>query len=222
MAALITFNAADIHLEGIEVDVELPDSWMMGALGDTEVSPQVGHDQSGRVTGRLSRSGNDIVVRARVKAAVAVPCVRCLEPASTQVDADLSLLLQAKRNESKRGRRSERGEDYEFEENEADLDIYDGETVVLDPFIRELILLEVPSFPLCRESCPGLSAAPSQPEAVESQPLDPRLAPLSAFRETQGPATIEDLIAAANDRGMAFGRKPVLRSNHAKKKKKKR
>lgn len=228
MAALITFNAADIHLEGIEVDVALPTQWLIRALRDTDVMPRDGEAQAGRLRGRLSRSGNDIVVRARVEAAVAIPCVRCLEPADVRVDSDLSLLLQPKRPENKRGRRST-SEEYEFKENEADIDTYDGENVVLDDFVRELILLEVPSFPLCKESCPGITqSAPQLSQQDEPLGLDPRLAPLGAFRETDGPTTIDDLIAAANERAMALGRKPVLRSNHAsrsnsaKKKKKKR
>lgn len=220
MAALITFNAADIHLEGIEVDVELPRTWFEGALRDTDVSPRAGEERSGRITGRLSRSGNDIVVRVRVKAQVDIPCVRCLDPAPVEVDADLSLLLQPK-VESKRGRRHEKVEEYEFTPAEAELDHYDGETVVLDSFVREIILLEVPNFPLCRESCPGIPTAPQALEPETHEP-DPRLAPLGAFRQSDGPATLDDLIQAANERGMAFGRKPVLRSNHARNKKKKR
>jgi uncharacterized protein len=229
MAALITFNAADIHLEGIEVDVELTQQWMGRALEDTEVQPPTEGTRSGRLHGRLSRSGNDIVVRAHVKVSVEVPCVRCLEPAAIEVDSELSLLLQPKPNEPKRGRRAgkpkggkrQRAEEYEFESSEADLDTYDGENVVLDPFVRELILLEVPTFPLCRESCPGIQRPGAEPEP-DQRPLDPRLAPLGAFRETEGPATIDDLIAAANERARALGRKPILRSNHTKKKKKKK
>ncbi len=222
MAALIRFNAADIHLEGVEVDVELPRDWFLRTFADTDVAPQSGSEPAGHIRGRLSRSGNDIVVRARVKAAVNVSCVRCLEPTAAEVDAELSLLLQPKRSESKRGRRHERAEEYEFDAVEADLDIFDGETVILDAFVRERILLEVPTFPLCRESCPGMVSPPGPEDDADSQMPDPRLAPLGAFRQAQGPASLDDLVAAANVRGMAFGRKPVLRSNHAKKKKKKR
>ncbi len=224
MAALITFNAADIHLEGVEVDVALPPKWFVRVLNDTEVTPRTGDDPAGRITGRLSRSGNDIVVRVRVKADVEIPCVRCLEPAGAIVDAEMSLLLQPKRSarESKRGRRQQQAEEYEFTSEEADIDSYDGETVVLDSFVREVILLEVPNFPMCRESCPGITSPLAQTEAQEANALDPRLAPLNAFRDDDGPTTIDDLIAAANERAMAFGRKPVLRSNHAKKKHKKK
>ena len=47
------------------------------------------------------------------------------------------------------------------------MDHYDGETVVLDPFVREAILLEVPNFPLCSEDCAGIQpAAPTPPPSA--------------------------------------------------------
>ena len=63
----------------------------------------------------------------------------------------------------------------------SDIDTYDGDEVVLDDFLREMILLEAPIFPLCSEECPGIRAIPEVssnrgnrvPKAV-----DPRLRPL--------------------------------------------
>jgi uncharacterized protein len=69
---------------------------------------------------------------------------------------------------SKSGGARNKLEEYEFGSEEADLDEYDGERVVLDPFIREAILLELPSFPLCSEGCPGI--APSETSAASGSP----------------------------------------------------
>jgi uncharacterized protein len=68
---------------------------------------------------------------------------------------------------------------YEFSHDETDMETYDGDEVVLDEFVRELILLEAPIFPLCSEQCPGIRATPEQP-SVRRQPSagDPRLRPL--------------------------------------------
>jgi uncharacterized protein len=49
---------------------------------------------------------------------------------------------------------------YEFAGGEAEIDTYDGDEVVLDPYIREAILLEAPIFPLCSEACPGIGPLP--------------------------------------------------------------
>jgi len=73
--------------------------------------------------------------------------------------------------------------EYEFSSEDADVDVYDGETVVLDSFVREAILLEMPIFPLCSESCPGIRpASPESVEGGEAPPIDPRLAPLGALQ----------------------------------------
>jgi uncharacterized protein len=72
--------------------------------------------------------------------------------------------------------------EYEFSSGEADLDTYDGETVVLDGFVREAILLEMPIFPLCSESCPGIRPSPEAGDGGDTRPVDPRLAPLGALR----------------------------------------
>ena len=54
--------------------------------------------------------------------------------------------------------------------------------MVLDPFIREAILLEVPNFPLCSDACPGIRRADLE-RAEPAPAIDPRLAPLNALRE---------------------------------------
>lgn len=220
MAALIRFPANDIPIDGLVFDAELSTAWLDEQLEDVAKASR-GDGEGGRLAGRLSRSGQDVVVRGHLTASIEVPCVRCLDPARIDVDTDLSLLLQpASRAElRKKGRHDE--DDRDFTAGEADLDMYDGETVILDTFVRDAILLEVPSFPLCRDDCPGLDhpSAEAQPEA----PVDPRFAPLGAFRKhTDGPITIHDLAAAAAERSTALGRKPVLRSNQASPNRKKR
>lgn len=65
-------------------------------------------------------------------------------------------------------------DEYEFSAEEADHDVYDGETVVLDPFVREALLLEIPNFPLCSDDCAGIRTAPEDPSArVEEVPAPP-------------------------------------------------
>lgn len=77
-------------------------------------------------------------------------------------------------------------DEYEFTAEEADTDTYDGDTVVLDAFVREALLLEMPNFPLCSDTCPGIRPAAAAPEAPagvnpKNDVLDPRLAPLAAL-----------------------------------------
>ncbi len=63
--------------------------------------------------------------------------------------------------------RSKANQEYEFSSEEADHDEYDGERVVLDDFVREAILLELPSFPLCSESCAGMGLVSISSDGVQ-------------------------------------------------------
>lgn len=216
----IAVSANDIAVSGVAIDAPLPVDWLNTELSDADVSVVA----PGHLGARLSRSGDEIVVRGRVRASITTPCARCLGPASVDVDAELSLLLRpapkaeppapshrrdhaaANNGGAKKGGKVKEPE-YEFSAEEAELDTYDGETVVLDAFVREAILLELPNFPLCSEACPGIAPAASRGDraggsstlgggdlddgspslggaAAKTGPgLDPRLAPLSALRD---------------------------------------
>jgi uncharacterized protein len=220
MTAVLQFVANDIRLEGIEVDCPLEAAWIDRVLAGTGVRAEPG--KTGRIVGRLSRSDDDVVVRCKVYADVEAECARCLEPARFRVTAELSLLLQlakpvaghGHRGAARGGRAEDSEDEYEFGADEAEVDTYDGERVVLDDFVREAILLEMPNFPLCSEACPGIRPAPVLHERLESPaPVDPRLAPLGQFRKQLGGAvTLDELMAAAAERSAAMGR-PVLRQN---------
>jgi uncharacterized protein len=180
---LISVSAHDIDTAGLGLDAELPMGWLDAELSDASAAAAA----PGHLHVRLSRSGDGIVVRGRVRAAFTVPCARCTQPASVEVDTELSLLLQPvpKTPPAAPGKGKSNGkadEEYEFTAAEADCDTYDGETVELDPFVREALLLEVPNFPLCSEGCPGIRPA-AQPAPEEAGPrIDPRLAPLADMK----------------------------------------
>jgi uncharacterized protein len=187
---LLSVTANDVDAAGLGLDAELPPAWIDGELSDADVKARA----PGRVSVRLSRTGGDeIVVRGRVKAALVTPCARCTEPATLDVDTELTLLLRPAK-EDKPGKHHKAVtmgetpkpparpvEEYEFSSDEADVDTYDGETVILDSFVREALLLEVPNFPLCSEGCPGIQP-PAEPAPAGEPHLDPRLSPLAALK----------------------------------------
>jgi uncharacterized protein len=73
-------------------------------------------------------------------------------------------------------------EEEEQDPADADLDTYEGDELVLDPFLREAILLEVPPFPLCSTDCPGIAPPPTEADEPTEE-IDPRLAPLLRFKK---------------------------------------
>ena len=80
----------------------------------------------------VERAGQELVVRGQVEAPVRLRCSRCAQFFSTT--ARVSSFLRA----------------YEWAEHPEFLDV--------SADVREDLLLEIPSFPLCRESCKGLCA----------------------------------------------------------------
>ncbi len=103
--------------------------------------------------------------------------------------------------------------EYEFSSGEAEYDLYDGESVVLDDFVREALLLELPNFPLCSEDCPGIAPVPveagsapgeaggegrSAPQAGAGEPGGrPRLSELAEAERAPGTKSLGDVLRAA-------------------------
>lgn len=84
--------------------------------------------------------------------------------------------------QGKRGKRDANDDDdgWVIGAEDAEIDSYSGNQVVLDGFLREAILLEIPIFPLCSEACPGIGGGALQAagHADGKADIDPRLAPL--------------------------------------------
>ncbi len=86
-------------------------------------------------------------------------------------------------------------EDPELEPMDAAQDTFEGEQIVLDSFLREFILLELPMFPVrqdlpslpveVRASGPDVRQNPDAgaPSPESETPLDPRLAPLAELKD---------------------------------------
>jgi uncharacterized protein len=167
-------DVRDLDAGGKPFQAVVSSSWLKKALADTEVTAT----GEGSLIVRYSRTGTDVVVRGRIKAPLQVPCARCTEPASLPVDTELSLLLVPEGSSKAARARGKTGPSKEAQlaDEEAGLDTYSGDEVVLDDFVREALLLEVPPFPLCSDACPGIAPPPA--EGAGSDDIDPRLAPL--------------------------------------------
>lgn len=194
----------DLDLTGRDLRATLTKEWLDSVLEDTELRLQ---GPEGFLDVHVSKTGNDVLVRGVVHVDLETSCARCLEPVQLGGDIDLTLLLRpsakaqrpvgsaarpvphreragtAKKAETKSKPSRPRPEDeYEFTSEEADTDLYEGDEVVLDGFVREAILLEEPIFPLCSDACEGIrpppQSSPTSPgEAADAKPAtDPRFA----------------------------------------------
>ncbi len=165
-------------------------AWVRGVLEGNEATAS---DTDGKLEVRASKSGNDVVVHGTLKAALTVPCARCLEPVQIPIDHPVTVLM-VPGSAGHAGHAGHAGTDeHELTAEEADTYPYDGESVVLDDFIRDELVLDIPMIPLCSEDCPGMRPPPSQdpdpksPSPKQASPagqhaIDPRLLPLMRFK----------------------------------------
>jgi len=167
--------ARDFDAAGRQVRFPIRAPWLRGALEGTDVRPG-GSD--GELDLRLSKSGNDVIVRGTLTAELSVPCARCMQPARVVVREALSAMV-VPAGDLTTGPAGEAGE---VIPEEADVIAYDGETVVLDDFVRDELLLGIPMIPLCSEGCPGIRPQ-SLPESA-SPGIDPRLRPLLRLKKS--------------------------------------
>ena len=180
---------SDLDAAGKQYSFPVHAAWIRGALEEHEATA-AGPD--GQLDVRVSKSGNDVVVVGTLKAELSVACARCLEPVTLKIDQHVSALMVPK-SAVKTSKSKNDDEEIELSAEEADVIPYEGETIVLDDFVRDELVLETPMIPLCSEDCPGISppsdavtssrAAGSPGENSSTKPLDPRLAPLLRFQK---------------------------------------
>ena len=196
-------RVADLDYGDREIDEEIPVAWLETALSGSEAKSR---GEPGRLTLTVAKSGRDVMVRGHARAAVTVPCARTLDPVNVDLDADIFLLLapaaprpegaaSRSRNpkrtaadpEKKGGKPTKaRARIEALDDTDAARDTFDGEEVVLDDFVREFLLLELPMFPLRpdlrSDGTTGIEPVPATPDAAGAhKEIDPRLAPLAVI-----------------------------------------
>ena len=90
----------------------------------------------------LRQGGNNICVTADITSVLSVECRRCVEPFEIHAATTLNLFFSFG--------------DEPPDEDEAGARYYDGETLDISEDARQALLLEIPMWPLCSETCEGL------------------------------------------------------------------
>jgi len=97
---------------------------------------------------RVEKSGKRVAVQGTVRSTARLECERCLREFDLVIEAPLVVL-------SERSQKSSRDEERDLERDHHML-FHDGRRVDLAESVREVLLLELPISPHCREDCPGL------------------------------------------------------------------
>jgi uncharacterized metal-binding protein YceD (DUF177 family) len=201
-------TVADLERGPKRVDFLIPPEWLKLALADSEASPT---EQPGTFEVEVTKNGQEVLVRGRAKVDVVLPCARTLDPAAYPITSDMLLLLaraseatpvqirSRKNRAADREPRRQMGKatggkqggweaDPVLSEQQAARDTYSGDEIVLDSFLREHIILELPMVPLREdlrsEPFEAIGAPPSGPDS--EKPLDPRLQPLAELKARLG------------------------------------
>ena len=172
-----------------EVRAALPADWLARKLVEGAEPDAVPYGASG--PGDVDvwitpAGGENFFVKGRVRATVDGACGRCLGPAKVPVDAEVAILLvpRAQSGRAVKGKKHKDSDgEFEFDAGEADVETYDGETVVLDDLVREAILLELPISPLCSEDCASMGSDPAAADRLAQARIDPRLQKLAELRD---------------------------------------
>lgn len=203
---LFVVPVADLERGAKSVSWPIPAAWLENALRETDAKP---HGEDGAFEVELTKNGADVLVRGHARVTVLMSCVVTLEPLTFELTPEVFLLLSrapdaappprggrgAKRRPdtgSRAGRARGKGpgetwtDDQELTEKDAARDVYEGDKVVLDEFLRQFILLELPMYPrrsdLPSEQSPA-RATPPPAGPPASEPVDPRLKPLAVLRD---------------------------------------
>jgi uncharacterized metal-binding protein YceD (DUF177 family) len=109
-----------------------------------------------RLQGRATKMGRKILLQAKFSVPLTGLCKRCLKTVALDEPVELTRTWipedQAAARAERRGDESEGAVDPTL----VDEDTYAGKEIDLTPSVREQILLQIPSSPLCGEECKGL------------------------------------------------------------------
>lgn len=152
----------------------------------------------------------NVYVRGRISGWFSLGCSRCIEPVRQVFREDLDATYRpagtipggeleedagngasgtgasgdraGSRGGARGGGASDDDLGLELSDEELDLYSYEGESIDLEPLLREQLILAVPFAPLCREECKGLCPQcgidRNQERCTCTPPIDPRLAAL--------------------------------------------
>lgn len=172
---------------------KIPPEWIAWAVEESEAEAR---GEEGQLELYLKKNGGEVLVKGTASAAVRMRCARTLDPVDVEIRAEILLMLSPKPGQEaqqegkgprkKRApRRSSENEEEVLTGTLAAQDHFEGETLELDEFVREHLLLELPAFPLRSDLPLEPPSATDTPPVDSGEPerrgIDPRLAPLAAL-----------------------------------------
>lgn len=146
------YKIKEIPEEGRSETCVFPGPLLRDALEGTDADLSASRAQA---SFELTRTDDEVLARGAIDAVVMLPCALCLRPTPVPVEVPFELLFEREGEEPKDPQR--RGKDEEEDLlDELDVATHDGVTVDLGPTLRELVIVNMPIQPRCKEDCRGL------------------------------------------------------------------
>jgi uncharacterized protein len=164
-------------MQELDRTLPAPDGWKVELIGVPVGAPV--HLQL-----RLESVMEGVLVSGQADVPVAGSCARCLEPLEDTLELDLQELFAYP------------GSTTEATSEEDEVRLVEGETLDLEPMVRDAVVLALPLSPVCDENCSGLCVDCGQrlddlPADHTHEVIDPRWAGL-AGRFSTSPGTPGD------------------------------
>ena len=130
-----------------------------------------------QISGRVSREGNEVRLRGRIKTRAEVDCDRCLKAVAVPLETDFDVTYIPAADYVA-------GEAAELEAEDLDQSVFEDGAIDVDELVREQVLLALPARALCVEECKGLCPVCGADKntdqcSCETAEIDPRWAALS-------------------------------------------
>lgn len=128
----------------LEKSFVLDTAWLRTALEGTEfLAPD---DQSEPLHVVARQIMEDVLVEGRFRTVLGGTCARCSEPLPIEMNGTFTQLFTNRTQ-------TELPEELELTPEDLERETFAGESIALDAFVREYILLEVPMSPKCEGGC---------------------------------------------------------------------
>jgi uncharacterized protein len=171
------FDIAEIYEEGL--DFEVLESRKHFNLD----SPDCALIKDVKITGRLEKTGREILCQGSLETELSVTCSRCLENFNFAIQDKLRVHFIPRVEGDKSAN------ELELTELDVEQEFYDEGRVNLYNPVRDLILLNLPQVVLCREDCAGLcpecgtNLNEKNCDCNKEGSCDPRLAVLQQLKD---------------------------------------
>jgi len=155
------------------IEQKLESAWLdevLSGQNSTEFRP----NGSQSLTVWVRRTGSDILLRSDSGIRLKTDCAACLTEFELEVPVVFSLTLKLRPAPS-----AELPEELELTREDLEEYFYEGESIDLSEVLREQVLLSLPMYPRCQETCRGLCPVcgvnlNEQSCSCEREEIDPR------------------------------------------------